>query len=403
MNKNNTSNYKYVIAISSFILMATSFSIINSVSTILIAPITIANNFSLSEYSLLFTINAITISIFSPLVGTLLNKINIKTIMSISSILAGGGFILYGFANSIFQFYGIGIIVSIGVCGLTTIPISTMISDWFEPEKKGSVMGIVFAGIGTGTFFWMQLVSKILETHSYKIVYLLLGSIVLVFSLTISLFIAKRPPHSYKKSKELFKNNKDTSSNKKSLKFSTISASPSFWYFSIGLFLFGISFAGIKQHYQTYLSFLGYPLSFNANMGSILALIGVFTNIIGGFLFDKFKLKYILTLFGIITCASIIFLLLSKTSIFVYIFIILYGMTMCMASVWPSIGVSNIFSNENYSVIFGISSMFNTIGASIGPFLSGIIADTSYGYQAAWIIYFVLNIICYALFIKSAK
>lgn len=103
----------------------------------------------------------------------------------------------------------------------------------------------------------MQLVSKILETHSYKIVYLLLGSIILVFSLTISLFIAKRPLQSYKKSKELFKNNKDASSNKKSLNFSTISASPSFWHFSIGLFLFGISFAGIKQHYQTYLSFFG--------------------------------------------------------------------------------------------------------------------------------------------------
>ena len=87
MNKNNTSNYKCIIAISSFILMATSFSIINSVSTILIAPITIENNFSLSEYSFLFTINAITISIFSPLVGTLINKIN-KSAAELLKVLA---------------------------------------------------------------------------------------------------------------------------------------------------------------------------------------------------------------------------------------------------------------------------------------------------------------------------
>ncbi|MBM6861854.1 MFS transporter, partial [Clostridium saudiense] len=183
----------YVIAISSFILMATSFSIVNSISTILVAPITSANNFSLSEYSLLFTINAITISICSPIVGSLLNKVNIKIIMSIGSILTGIGFMLYSFANNILQFYAIGIVVSIGICSLTTIPISTMISDWFEPEKKGSVMGIVFAGIGTGTFFWMQLVSRILEKYSYKLVYLLLGSVVFIVSLIISLFIAKRP------------------------------------------------------------------------------------------------------------------------------------------------------------------------------------------------------------------
>ncbi|MGL5693466.1 MAG: MFS transporter, partial [Peptostreptococcaceae bacterium] len=159
------SNYKYIIAVSGFLLMATTFSIVNSVSTILLAPVTTARGFSLSEYSLLFTINAITISICSPIIGTLLNKINIKFIMTTCSIFAGVGYIMYGFANNIFSFYAIGVIVSVGVCGVTTIPISTMISDWFEPSKKGSVMGIVFAGIGTGTFFWMQLVSKILESY----------------------------------------------------------------------------------------------------------------------------------------------------------------------------------------------------------------------------------------------
>ena len=403
MNKKNSSNYKYVIAISSFILMATSFSIVNSISTILVAPITTANNFSLSEYSLLFTINAITISICSPIVGSSLNKVNIKIIMSIGSILTGIGFMLYSFANNILQFYAIGIVVSIGICSLTTIPISTMISDWFEPEKKGSVMGIVFAGIGTGTFFWMQLVSRILEKYSYKLVYLLLGSVVFIVSLIISLFIAKRPSQSYVKSKELNNDSGDNSLNKKSLSFSSISKTPNFWSFSIGLLLFGISFAGVKQHYQTYFSLLGYSLSFNANMGSILALIGVFTNIIGGILFDKFNTRKVLACFGFLTFTSIIFLLLAKNPIFIYLFIIFYGMTMCIASIWPSLGVSKIFSDTDYSVIFGVSSMFNTIGGSIGPFLSGLIADTSFGYPIAWITYAILTIICYSLFIKSIK
>lgn len=149
-------NYKYLIAISSFIIMGVAFSIINSVNTILITPVINEQNFSMGEFSFMFTIEAITVAVCSPLIGRLLNKINIKIIMSLSSILAGGGYMLYGLANNIFSFYIIGVIVSVGICGLTTIPISTMISDWFEPEKKGSIMGIVFAGISTGTFFWMQ-------------------------------------------------------------------------------------------------------------------------------------------------------------------------------------------------------------------------------------------------------
>ena len=59
--------------------------------------------------------------------GSLLNKVNIKIIMSLSSILAGGGYMLYGLANNILSFYLIGVIVAIGMCGLTTIPISRIL------------------------------------------------------------------------------------------------------------------------------------------------------------------------------------------------------------------------------------------------------------------------------------
>ena len=225
----------------------------------------------------------------------------------------------------------------------------------------------------------------------------------LVFSLFISIFIAKRPPEAYVKGKKLDITSTNKISNSKFLNFKDISKTPNFWSFSIGLLLLGISFSGIKQHYQSYLSVLGYSLSFNANIGSLLALVGVIANILAGFLFDKIKTKYVLAQFGFLTLLSLIFLFIANKPIYAYLFTICYGMTMCMASVWPSLGVSKIFSNENYSVIFGISSMFNTIGSSIGPFLSGVIADTPLGYPAAWAIFFALTIICYSLFIKSVK
>ena len=338
----------------------------------------------------------------SPLVGNLLNKINIKIIMSISSILAGGGFILYGFANNILSFYLIGVVVAIGMCGLTTIPISTMISDWFEPEKKGSIMGIVFAGIGTGSFFWMQIVSRLLERYNYRLAYLFLGAIVVIVSLHISLFIAKRPDDVVYKLKE--QNNKlDNKSNEKSCKFNDISKTPSFWTFSIGLLLMGISFAGIKQHVQPYLSVLGYSISFNANIGSTLSVTGLVSNIVGGILFDKFKTKTVLYFMGIISCISIVFLILAGNPLFAYLFTIFYGITMCMSAIWPSYGVSRLFSNKNYSVIFGFVNMFFTIGTSVGPFLSGVIADTPFVYKASWVIYIFITIIAYFLFIRSVK
>ncbi len=385
-------NYKYLIAISGFILLATVFSIVNSVSTILLSPVITARNFTIGEFSLSFTINAIVIAIFSPIVGTLLNKISIKIIMSISSILVGVGYISYAFALNIYAFYIIGIIVSIGMCGITTIPISTMISDYFEPEKKGSIMGIVFAGIGTGTFIWMQVVSDILEKASYNYVYLVLGAIILVVALPISLFVAKRPPHVYQNNKV-----------KKKGSIKDIKLSSSFIVLVVGLFLLGISFAGIKQHVQSYLSTLGYSLKFNANIGSIIALVSLFTNIIAGFIFDKFNTKKVLFGFGTISIFSILLLFLANKPFIAYLFAFFYGMTMCIASIWPALGISKISSEANYSILFGFGNMFYTLGASIGPFLSGVIADTNYGYKGAFTIYLFVTFLYYILFIKSVK
>lgn len=401
MKKNN--NYKYIIAISGFILMATVFSIVNSVSTLLLSPITTARNFTLSEYSLLFTINAITVAVFSPIVGVLINKINIKIIMSISSILVGFGYILYGFAVNISTFYAIGVMVSIGMCGVTTIPISTMITDWFEPGKKGSVMGIVFAGIGTGTFIWMQIASIILESFSYKSVYLLLGLVILVVSLPISIFIAKRPSYVYETES---KNINLISSHKEESVISsikTMSLPNSFIILILGLFLMGISFAGTKQHIQSYLTTLGYSLKFNANIGSIIAVVSLITNIIAGFIFEKFNTKKVLLSFGSICIFSIILLFLADIPVVPYFFAFFYGMTMCVASIWPALGVSKVSTKTNYSILFGIGNMFYTMGASIGPFLSGLIADTSYGYKLAWTIYLFVTLAYYFLFIKSVK
>lgn len=396
--KKDNSNYRWVIAVSGFIIMAVGFSIINTIHTLFVNPVTKSLGFSISSFSLLFTISAIVLAIVSPIIGNLVSKVNIKIIMTISSILAGGGFICYAFASNIYVFYLIAIFVSIGVCGLTTIPISTMISDWFEDSKKGSMMGLVFAGIGTGTFFWMQIVSRILQKYDYRLAYILLGSIVLIVTLPICIFVVKR---NVQYEDKVQGKNSDTKVIKKATNFKEISQTSGFWIFAIGLLLMGISFSGIQLHVQSYLVYLKYPLSFNANIGSLLAISALGGNILGGIIFDKFPTKKVMVSLGSLSLFSIVCLILSGNRYFTYMFAIFFGLCMAMPSLWPSYGVSRLFSNENYSVILGVVNMFFTIGAAIGPFLSGIIADSIWGYKLAWVIYFVLTIIYYLMFIRT--
>ena len=396
MSKDN--NYRYLIVGSSFLLMATIFSIVNSISTILLDPIVKYNDFSITQYSLLFTINAFTVAVVSPIIGNLLNKVNIKVIMSISSVMASVGYFCYGLANSIFTFYLLGIFVSIGVCGLTTIPISTMISDYFEDDKKATMMGIAFSGIGSGTFIWMQVTSEILSKYNYKMVYFILGIVMLIISLPICLFIVKRPN---KIMDDVVLNNKSSSILSLS-SLTKLTDNHDILFFIIGLFLMGLSFSGIKQHYQSYLSVLGYSISDNANIGSLVAIISLISNIVGGYLFDKYNIKKVLIFIGCISLISISSLFFANVPIFSYLFALCFGFTTFIISILPAFGVSKITNEVNYSSLLGFVNMFMTFGSSIGPFLSGVVFDySSYGYTAAWGIYFIFTILYYSLFIKS--
>ena len=83
------------------------------------------------------------------------------------------------------MFYVIAVIVGIGTSCLTVIPISTAITHWFE-DKKGMALGIAMAGAGTGSFIWMQIVSRMLTDLSYQETYAILGLIILVVCLPLT-------------------------------------------------------------------------------------------------------------------------------------------------------------------------------------------------------------------------
>ena len=150
---------KWLVLAASFIIMSVSFSIVNNITSLFLNPVTQKLGVSISSFSLIFTIGAITTALMSPIIGQLIAKFPLGLIMSLGAILAGGGFFCYALATKIWMFYLIAAIVGIGMTCLTTIPISTALTHWFE-DKKGTALGIAMAGSGTGSFIWMQVVSR---------------------------------------------------------------------------------------------------------------------------------------------------------------------------------------------------------------------------------------------------
>ena len=172
--------YRYAVLAGSFFLMAVPFSIVNTIHSLFIVPVTEAMGISTGTFSLLFTIGSLTVAATSPFIGKLLDRVNVKLIMGAGALFTGLGFLGYGYAVALWQIYLLSAVIALGLTALTTIPISTLLTDWF-PEKRGTAMGFAFSGAGTGTFLWMQVVSRMLSGRGYRYSYITLGIIILRF------------------------------------------------------------------------------------------------------------------------------------------------------------------------------------------------------------------------------
>ncbi|BBF41841.1 transporter [Lachnospiraceae bacterium KM106-2] len=378
---------KYLILVSCFLLMMFPYSIVNTIQSLFLAPVITEKGFTNAGFSLIFTIAALTVALCSPLVGILIRKLNLKLIMTISALLVGGGFACYGAADRISTFYFIAILVSIGLTGLTMIPVATMIASYFN-HKKGIMMGIAFAGTGFGTIFWMQLVSRFITRYGYHKTYFLLGMSILVVSLPITIFIVDKGPYDSS-------NQKDTSVIKKKEKwsFGHTGGNYSFYLFTLGLFLMGIAISGTKVHVQPFLNFSGYSTVFSANVGSLLAFMAVVGNIITGMFIDKAGLLPALLTYGVLTFISTILLQFIGIIWVPFLFAICFGACLSLPTLLPSYGVNKLFSDRSYSFSLGICNAFFTIGGAIGPSLTGFLADTDYGYESAFLSYSVIIVL----------
>lgn len=381
---------KYLVLMACFLIMSVSFSIVNNITSLFLDPVTKHLGLSISSFSLIFTIGAVTTALMSPITGHLVSKVPLKLLMAIGSILAGGGFFCYALAKTIWMFYLIAIIVGIGISCLTTIPIATALTSWFE-DRKGFALGIAMAGAGTGSFVWMQVVSRMLNHLTYQTTYALLGGIILIVCLPLSLLVMALPPDATIESKK-----------KEKLSFNDIHWSTQLILFSLGLFLLGMSVSGTKMHIQPYLTSLHHPLSFNANVGSTQAIFALIGSLVGGIVFDKLGLRTSIASFVSMALIGYLCLIFGFYPSLLFIFAALFGLCLCLPSLLPSYGTSALFGKDHYSMHLGFINMIFTLGSALGPVISGFIAD-HLTYRLVGVIYFIITTLYLILFLLAFK
>ena len=395
---------KYFIVFICMFLQAVPYSIAQNIQPLFVPYVIKQFGFSLAGFSLIFTCGAIASAIFSPVLGNVFEKVNIKLLFLLGATLSAVGFMGFGFSHNLAQFYVLAAMQKVGCLLFSGIGVPYLINSWFPKEGRGKALGIAFSGGSIGNVFLQQITSQMLASRGATYSYIFFGVLALVCSLPIVMIFVRLPKAGEVEVVEENESEEVQTSGFDGLGAKATKQNKYFWLFSIGYAIIAVSISALSTQYATYFTGeLGLSATLVGTLGSVFAAFCLIGNVSGGTLFDKIGTLKTMTISMLLQGVAIVALIFcAKVPALAFLFSIAYGLNVYSYMSAPAFMATDVFGKKESSKIFGTISLLFALGYAFGSTLVGMIVD-KVGFGAAWIVMLGCVVVGYTLLLGSIK
>ncbi|MBQ3510551.1 MAG: MFS transporter [Peptococcaceae bacterium] len=378
----------------SFILMFLMQTIVGSLHSLFLVPVTEGLGMERSAFSLMFTISGLSGVASLPVVTKLLQKYPARIVVSVSILMSGGGFAMFSQATELWQFFAIAVVMGAGNSGCTLMVASLLINNWFE-DRKGLALGIGLTGSGFGAALLSPVVTHLITVYGWRTAYLLCGIVMLAVCIPLTLLLAAVSPaeknaRPYRDGSGKETENTTEISKPEGPELKAIRGKGFFWMFLIGMAGWSFAIGGIHSHFPAYLTDVGHTAQFVAMVYSVEAVSLIIGKIAAGMIFDAKGSKAGLLFMAGTFALGLVLLLMAEQPVLAVLFAVSYGCGISFSSVGIPSLIGGFFGQKSYADILGIVNMAYILGASFGPFVSGMAFDALGSYRIIWMVYLVL-------------
>jgi MFS family permease len=148
---------------------------------------------SRGEASLAFTVAALTVAVFSPAMGRLMDRRGARVVILPCMAVYGLAFASLGFLTPhLWQLYAMFFLLGAVGNGTTQFGYSRVIAAWFD-TRRGFALATVMAGVGTGAIVFPWLAERLIEGIGWRAAYFVLGAVVLLFGIPLTAWFVREP------------------------------------------------------------------------------------------------------------------------------------------------------------------------------------------------------------------
>jgi len=358
--------------------------------TAMVNPIAATMGWGYAQISLAMTLRGVESGIMNPIMGAVADRWPARRLVFLGITVIVIGLLILSQINSLSMFYISFLVIGLGgSLGMQVVP-AVVIARWFR-RNTGKAFGIMAAGIGTGGFL-VPVVTMMVDTYGWRPFLIGLAIIVLVIGLPLS-FVFRNKPEDY----GLLPDGKLQDGLDDSLRMQTEDVSMgvkealktrAFWSIGIAFMLQTAGGSAVLLHIMPYLESVGIERSTASMVAMFLPIISIPSLLAFGWLSDIYRRNYIITATMLLSTVGLFLLSIIDGSSLGLIagFVIVYGAGFgAQMSLRPPI-MREYFGSKKFGSIFGLGSIFVTIGAISTPPLAGWVFDTRGVYDPIWLV-----------------
>jgi predicted MFS family arabinose efflux permease len=377
----NRSQSLLLIAAAAAILLITTGT--RQVTGLFVQPIMSTTGLGIAGISFALAVGQFMWGASQPIFGGLADHYGAFRVLAVGALMLAGGLAL----TTVFTSEA-GLLLTLGVlsaAGAGAGSFSILIGGTarnLDPKQRSMAAGIINAGGSLGQFLFAPLTQAVIAAASWGTAMFTLAASALL-TIPLAWPLRHRPSATQPGTAAASADAKPPITLREQLRIAV--RDPSYIYLNLGFFTCGFHVAFLVTHFPGEIQNCG----LTANVAAFsLALIGLF-NVAGsigaGLLGQRYRMKSLLALiYGTRAALIVIYLLMPKTALNVYLFAAGLGLTW-LATVPPTSGiVAKLFGVRYLGTLFGLTLVSHQTGAFLGAWLGGVAMAKLGSYQWVW-------------------
>jgi len=390
--KRHTLFYGWWVVIASFLITVYTGGVVAFGFTAIFKPLASEFGWSYTQISIAASLRGFEMGLLAPLVGLVVNRWGPSRLVFSGVICVGLGLVLLSRVSSLGMFYGVFILIAIGMSALTFTVLLTAVGNWFR-EKVSIATGFVVSGYAVGGIL-VPVVTMLIDKYDWRTAMVILGLCTWVIALPLS-FLIRNKPEQYgylpdgKVSSAVAVDESLVSS--RSIKVDSPDEEAGtrrvFWYIAVSSMCHMLLTSAVVTHVMPYLTSIGIARAAASLTAGALPLASIGGRLGFGWLGDKFdKRGMAATAFVLMAAGLLSFGYLNSGWTWLLLpFLVLFSTGWGGSVTMRATLLREYFGRSKFGKFHGFVMGVSMLGAMTGAPLAGWVFDKWGTYQWIWL------------------